>query len=164
MYPSIEALETVARLLAEERELLISAEAPIVLVPKERFRRPTLEALAPDNPALGVFLPYSPLHLLILGELGAPLVMTSANMPGDPLIIDDEAALTGLAGVVDAWIWNDRRIESRVDDSVVAFQGFSRRGVSREYGTGEARCHGPSGWRYQRPEPSWRSAASSSRL
>ncbi len=125
MYPSLEALEAAACLLDEERELLLSAEAPIVLVPKERFRSLPNEVLAPGNPDLGVFLPYSPVHLLVLGELRTPLVMTSANMPGDPLIIDDEAARMGLAGIVDAWIYHDRRIESRADDGVVFFQGLS---------------------------------------
>jgi hydrogenase maturation protein HypF len=123
MYPGIEALEAGAELLEAEREALSSSEVPIVLLPKARFRRPPLELLAPGNPALGVMLPYAPLQLILLGDLGRPLVMTSANMAGDPLIIDDEAARRGLASVVDAFIWHGRRIARRADDGVVFYQG-----------------------------------------
>jgi hydrogenase maturation protein HypF len=123
MYPSLEALEAAASLLPEEVAILCSEEAPILLLPKDRFKSRPLESLAPDNPALGVFLPYAPLQILLLGELGRPLVMTSANMPGDPLIIDDAAARKGLRGVVDGLIHHDRRIISRADDGVVLFQG-----------------------------------------
>ncbi|MGA2546133.1 MAG: carbamoyltransferase HypF [Rectinemataceae bacterium] len=121
MYPSLEALEAAADLLPEEGCELLSPEAPIVLVPRERFKIPPALALAPDNPSLGVFLPYSPLHELILMRIGRPLAMTSANLPGDPLVIDDEAARNGFSGLVEAFIAHDRPILQRADDGVVFF-------------------------------------------
>ena len=121
MYPSLAALEAAAELLPEERAELLSPEAPIVLIPKVRFRLPPPASLAPDNPALGVFLPYSPLHELILLRLGRPLALTSANLPGDPLVIEDEAARAGFAGVADAFVSHDRPILHRADDGVVFF-------------------------------------------
>jgi hydrogenase maturation protein HypF len=121
MYPSLEALNAAAELLPEERSALLSPEAPIVLVPKARFKIPPASALAPDNPSLGVFLPYSPLHELILMRIGRPLAMTSANLPGDPLVIHDGAARAGFTGLVEAMITHDRTILQRADDGVVFF-------------------------------------------
>ena len=123
MYPSLQALEEAAELSALERSMLLSPEAPIVLIPKTRFKIEMATALAPDNPCLGVFLPYSPLHQLILGRLGRPLALTSANLPGDPLVIDDGAARSGFAGLAAAFIAHDRRIVKRADDSVLFVAG-----------------------------------------
>jgi hydrogenase maturation protein HypF len=136
MYPSLAALEESARLLEPERAALASPEAPIVLVDKRRFRAPPAEAVAPRNASIGVMVPYSPLHLLILREIGRPLVMTSANLSGDPLVIDDEAARLGLAGVADAIVGHERRILRRADDGVaLACAGLS---LSLRKGRGSA--------------------------
>jgi hydrogenase maturation protein HypF len=123
MYPSLSALEAAAELLPEERSALLSPEAPIVLLPRSRFRIPPPRALAPDNPSLGVFLPYSPLHELILLRLGRPLALTSGNLPGDPLVIDDALARTGFAALADAIVSHDRPILQRADDGVLLFAG-----------------------------------------
>lgn len=117
MYPDLERLERATRLSPEERRLLGSSEAPIVLVPKGRFALPPSSLIAPDNPAIGVFLPYSPLHKLVLSALGRPLALTSANLPGDPLVVDDEAAKTAFSSYA-AIISHDRQILHRVDDGV----------------------------------------------
>jgi hydrogenase maturation protein HypF len=119
MYPNLAALEEAAKLLDSERDALTSSESPIVLVEKTRFSRPPAESVAPHNASIGVMIPYSPLHLLILSSIGRPLVMTSANLPGDPLIIDDESAKIGLEGVADAVIGHNRRILKRADDGIV---------------------------------------------
>jgi hydrogenase maturation protein HypF len=119
MYLDLSSLEAAAELLPEERAALASPEAPIVLVPKRRFARPPDSGVAPGNSSIGVFLPYSPLHKLLLMRITRPLVMTSANLPGDPLVIDDEAAREGLAGVASAFIVHDRKILKRADDGVV---------------------------------------------
>jgi len=118
MYPSLAALDEATCLLDAEREALASPRSPIVLVPKRRFKVPPAELVAPHNASIGVMVPYSPLHALVLREIGRPLVMTSANLPGDPLVIDDEAARSGLAGVADAIVGHDRRIMRRADDGV----------------------------------------------
>jgi hydrogenase maturation protein HypF len=118
MYPSLAALEEAALLSDDERAALASPEAPIVLVSKRRFCAPPAEGVAPHNASIGVMIPYSPLHLLVLREIGRPLVMTSANLPGDPLVIDDRAAREGLGGIADAIIGHDRKIHRRADDGV----------------------------------------------
>ncbi len=118
MYPDLGALRRAAELLDEEAEALASAEAPIVLIPKRRFAILPDSGIAPGNPSIGVFLPYSPLHKLLLMRVARPLALTSANLPGDPLIIDDEAARSALAGKVAAIVAHDRRILKRADDGV----------------------------------------------
>jgi hydrogenase maturation protein HypF len=68
---------------------------------------------------LGVMLPYSPLHHLLLGDAGVPLVMTSGNVSDEPIAYRDDDALERLAGIADRFLVHDRAIETRTDDSVV---------------------------------------------
>jgi hydrogenase maturation protein HypF len=99
-----------------EAALLRSPERPIVLVRK----RPGVlaEALAPGLAELGVMLPYSPLHALLLGELGRPLVATSANISGEPVLTEDSDVETRLAHLVEGCLHHDRPIVRPADDSV----------------------------------------------
>jgi hydrogenase maturation protein HypF len=76
-------------------------------------------AVAPRSPELGVMLPYSPLHHLLLSEAGGPLVMTSGNVSDEPIAYRDEEALERLAPIADLFLVHDRPIETRTDDSVV---------------------------------------------
>jgi hydrogenase maturation protein HypF len=77
------------------------------------------DAVAPHNPDLGLMLPYTPLHHLILADLGEPLVMTSGNVSDEPIAYEDADALARLGGVADAFLLHDRPIHVRTDDSVV---------------------------------------------
>ena len=111
-----------ARLLVDLDEaaaaLMLARERPIVLAP----RRPgaaVARALAPVSTELGVMLPYSPLHHLLLEGVGRPLVMTSGNVSDEPIAYRDEDALARLAGIADVFLLHDRPIETRTDDSVV---------------------------------------------
>ena len=102
--------ETLAILSAEERALLTSIERPIVLAKKRD--------IDDDNPLIGLFLPYTPLHHLLLREAGTPLVMTSGNVSDEPMITDNNEALERLTGIADLFLMHDRDIVTRVDDSV----------------------------------------------
>jgi hydrogenase maturation protein HypF len=101
--------------------LLTSPRRPIVLLP----RRPgaVAAAVAPGNRALGVMLPYSPLHHLLLEAAGGPIVLTSGNLSDEPIAYRDEDAFTRLAPIADAFLTHDRAIHIRTDDSVVRVWG-----------------------------------------
>jgi hydrogenase maturation protein HypF len=81
-------------------------------------------AVAPGNRQLGVMLPYTPLHHLLLREVGGPIVLTSGNVSDEPIAFSDADALERLGGIADAFLTHDRAIHIRTDDSVVrAFRG-----------------------------------------
>jgi hydrogenase maturation protein HypF len=114
-----------------ERELLSATERPIVLAPRRR-EAPVADAVAPGSPELGVMLPYSPLHHLLLAdysdhsdgsgaspEPGVALVMTSGNVSDEPIAFGDQDALERLAPIADLLLVHDRPIQTRTDDSVV---------------------------------------------
>jgi hydrogenase maturation protein HypF len=96
--------------------LLASPRRPIVLFP----RRPgtVAAAVAPGNRALGVMLPYTPLHHLLLEAVGGPIVLTSGNLSDEPIAYRDEDAFERLAAIADAFLTHDRAIHIRTDDSV----------------------------------------------
>jgi hydrogenase maturation protein HypF len=104
-------------LTPEAEELLTGIPRPIVLAP---CRADLPSEIAPDNPDLGVMLPYTPLHHLLFAA-GAPdvLVMTSANRSNEPLAYRDEEAFERLSDIADAFLVGERPIARRVDDSVV---------------------------------------------
>ena len=108
---------------AREEALLLCRQRPIVLLEKrwdiEDEMRSVMEALAPGNPCLGVMLPYTPLHHLLLAECDAPLVMTSGNISEEPIAFEDADAFDRLAGVADLFLTHDRPIAERCDDSVM---------------------------------------------
>ncbi|MGH3152552.1 MAG: carbamoyltransferase HypF [Streptosporangiaceae bacterium] len=104
-------------------ELLASRARPIVLLPR-RPGAPVAEAVAPGNRQLGVMLPYTPLHHLLVQAAAGPIVLTSGNVSDEPIAYRDADALDRLAGVADAFLTHDRAIHMRTDDSVArAFGG-----------------------------------------
>ncbi|GII28119.1 carbamoyltransferase HypF [Planotetraspora mira] len=82
-------------------------------------RPPVAPSVAPGNRRLGLMLPYTPVHLLLLAELGVPIVLTSGNVSDEPIAYDDADALGRLSGIADAFLVHDRPIHIRTDDSVV---------------------------------------------
>ena len=118
MAASVEAASALVELGAAERELLLGGARPIVLAPR-RPGAPVAASVAPRARQLGVMLPYSPLHHLLLADAGATLLMTSANVSDEPIAYRDEDALERLGGLADVFLLHDRPIQTRTDDSVV---------------------------------------------
>jgi len=118
MFPDMEALRLAAESSAAEEELLGSPAAPIVLL-RRRPAAALAPSLAPGNPWVGAFLPYSPLHLLLLAAFGRPVVATSGNLAEEPLCTDCTEAHVRLAGIAGTFLDHDRPIAHPVDDSVV---------------------------------------------
>ena len=117
MVQDLAQASTVAVLNDEERKLLTSVERPIVLAAR-RAGGPLAPEVAPNNPLVGVMLPYAPLHHLLMQQVGRPLVMTSANLSEEPLAYRNVEALEHLAGIADSFLMHNREIETRCDDSV----------------------------------------------
>jgi hydrogenase maturation protein HypF len=117
LYPSIELVRRNCRLSEPEERLLASPEAPIVLL-QRRASTDLSSLLAPGNPNLGVMLPSSPLHHLLMRDLGFPIVATSGNLSDEPMCINEQEALSRLAGIADVFLVHDRPIVRHVDDSI----------------------------------------------
>ncbi|MCW6037888.1 carbamoyltransferase HypF [Spirulina subsalsa FACHB-351] len=118
MYPSLSAVKAHCWVSPLEAELLQSPEAPIVLL-RKRPQQPLVEAVAPLNPNLGVMLPYTPLHHLLLQGVNRPLVATSGNLANEPICTDEGEAVQRLGGIADVFLVHNRPIVRAVDDSVV---------------------------------------------
>ena len=107
-----------AHVSAREAALLHSPARPIVLL-RRRAGAAVAPSVAPGSPWLGVMAPYTPLHHLLAGDVGRPLVMTSGNRSDEPIAINDDEARTRLAGIADALLGHDRPIHRRCEDSVL---------------------------------------------
>jgi len=119
MVRDIGAARALCRVGALERGLIEAPARPIVLLEARRDGEPALApSVATGNRRLGVFLPYTPLHHLLLEAVGRPLVLTSGNLTDEPLATDDDDALARLAGLADGFLAHDREIRARYDDSV----------------------------------------------
>ena len=101
----------------KEAELLNSSQCPIVLL-KRKGSSSVSPSVAPNLGYLGVMLPYTPLHHVLLRETGLPLVMTSGNLSEEPIAKDNDEALRRLKGIPDYFLMHNRDIYSRYDDSV----------------------------------------------
>jgi hydrogenase maturation protein HypF len=118
MYPSLDTVEGDCFVSLQERQLLLSPEAPIVLL-KSRNNKICAPGIAPNNPYLGVMLPSTPLHHLLLEELGFPIVATSGNLANEPICIDEVEALQRLGGIADLFTIHNRAISRPIDDSIL---------------------------------------------
>jgi hydrogenase maturation protein HypF len=135
MYPHLDLIKTHCHVSPVEERLLLAPEAPIVLLkrkissPKSEIRSPQPEikslqfplapSVAPRNPCLGVMLPYTPLHHLLMHEFGLPVVATSGNLSDEPICIDEHEALQRLGNIADVFLVHNRPIARHVDDSIV---------------------------------------------
>jgi len=119
-----------------EEALLGSPARPIVLV-RRRVGSDLAPSVAPGTAWLGLMLPYTPLHHLLLADTGLPLVMTSGNRTDEPIAVDDGEATRRLGAIADLVLGHDRRIQRRCEDSVVRTGGLVRR--SRGFAPGALR-------------------------
>jgi hydrogenase maturation protein HypF len=119
MVPSFADARLIADVAAEEAAALTDAAAPIVLLQARQDGNPIAPSVAPANPRLGVMLPYTPLHHLLMTELGFPIVATSGNRSSEPIVADEKDALARLGGLADLFLVHDRPILRPVDDSVL---------------------------------------------
>ncbi len=119
MVTDTSAAELLVELDQRSRELLESPERPIVLARRRPGTAAVAPSIAPGAPELGLMLPYSPLHHLLLAGAGTTLVMTSGNRSEEPICFRDEDALDRLGAIADLFLVHDRPIETRTDDSVV---------------------------------------------
>lgn len=139
----------IAQVEPEEEAPLGAPEAPIVLLRARCDAGLIATNVAPDNPRLGVMLPATPLHHLLMRELGFPIVATSGNLGEEPIIADTETALEKLGGIADLFLTHDRAIVRPVDDSVVRVmagcatvlrlaRGYAPLSLKNPLGTGSA--------------------------
>jgi hydrogenase maturation protein HypF len=117
MVPDVAAAEKLCFVSGAERAALASIRRPIVIL-QRRPGSSISESLAPGNPTLGVMLPYTPLHHLLFGQSFSALVMTSGNLSEEPIVTGNREAEQRLGSVADAFLFHNRDIHTRVDDSV----------------------------------------------
>jgi hydrogenase maturation protein HypF len=131
-----------------EARLLASAGRPIVLA-RKNGTNDLARNIAPDLAEIGVFLPYSPLHALLLEEFGSPLVATSANISGEPVLTENHEVEARLSGVVDAFLHHDRPIVRPADDPVYRRVAGALRPI--RIGRGSAPVEIALPWQQQQP-------------
>jgi len=133
MFHSIAGIKEFAAVSTLEEQLLISPQSPIVLLNRiikgNKIKR-LAKSVAPGNPYLGIMLPYSPLHHLIMNELKSPIIATSANLSDEPICIDEVDALSRLTDIADYYLVHNRPIVRQVDDSIAQI-GMGREMIHR---------------------------------
>ncbi len=122
MAPDLASVDRLVELEPDDRRLIATRARPIVVAPR-RNGAAVAASVAPRSPELGVMLPYSPLHHLLLADATEPLVMTSGNLSDEPIAYRDEDALRRLGSIADLLLVGERPIATRVDDSAVRLRG-----------------------------------------
>jgi len=123
MVATIKEIEDHCFISSQERKLLQSPQCPIVLLRWKQSSSNITPAVAPNLKYLGVMLPYTPLHHILLTETGVPLVMTSGNISEEPIAKDNDEAVARLRGIADYFLLHNRDIYARYDDSVYIVEG-----------------------------------------
>jgi hydrogenase maturation protein HypF len=131
------SLELIVELSASDREFLLHPARPILLVKKKQGAMLS-QSIAPGLAEMGVMLPYSPLHHLLLNDFGGPLLATSANISGEPVLTDNAEVEQRLAHVAEACLHHDRSIERPADDPV--FRSIAGKPRPMRLGRGFAPC------------------------
>lgn len=141
MFPSMNLINSVCDVSNLESRLLASPEAPIVLLKKktkaDNINIKFSDNIAPKNPYLGIMLPYTPLHHVMMKELKTPVIATSGNYSDEPICTDEFEALKRLKTVADYFLVHNRKIIRHVDDSIARILN------NREFITRRARGYAP---------------------
>ena len=120
LFPTLKAIHETCDAATPEIHWLKSAAAPIVLLHRRADGDGLAPEVAPGLPWIGAMLPYTPLHHLLLHELGFPVVATSGNLTDEPICTDFDEAVARLGGIADFFLTHDRPIARPMDDSVMA--------------------------------------------
>lgn len=136
MVPDLEAVRELCEVSAAEEATLAGSARPVVLLRlrTDAARRTLAPSVAPGLHELGVMLPYTPLHHLLLRGFGSPLVMTSGNVTEEPIAKDNDEGIARLGAIADSFLLHDRDIYARYDDSVVRVLEGSERVIRRARG------------------------------
>ncbi len=126
MMSMLEEIKEHCVVLPKEERLLLSPQCPIVLLKWKKEESSVCEEVAPALKYLGVMLPYTPLHHLLLREAGIPLVMTSGNISEEPIAKDNDEALHRLGHIADYFLLHNRDIYAKYDDSVTFVEEGTR--------------------------------------
>ncbi len=118
MVPGLQQARKLCVISEKEQRLLQSSEAPIVLLQRHEQEDGLAPSVAPGNPNLGLLLPYTPLHHILMHEIDFPVIATSGNLSDEPICIDEYEALKRLASIADVFLVHNRPICRHVDDSV----------------------------------------------
>ncbi|MDZ8138308.1 MAG: carbamoyltransferase HypF [Nostoc sp. DedQUE04] len=145
MARNIEVIEEYCSINAKEKELLTSSAAPIVLL-QATGKKVVAPSIASKQNTLGFMLPYTPLHHLILRRMNRPIVLTSGNLADEPQCIDNEEAREKLGTIADYFLFHNREIINRVDDSVVRVLGDKVQTIRRARGYAPASISLPLGF------------------
>ncbi|MEH2358777.1 carbamoyltransferase HypF [Nostoc sp.] len=145
MARDIEVIEEYCTVNAKEKELLTSAAAPIVLL-QASGKKVVAPSVTPGQNTLGFMLPYTPLHHLIMRRMNRPIVLTSGNLADEPQCIDNDEARGKLRTIADYFLFHNREIINRVDDSVVSVVGDKAQTIRRARGYAPAPISLPRGF------------------
>jgi hydrogenase maturation protein HypF len=133
MFPDMDSAKAETDINRAEERALNSIERPVVIV-KKKETTSLADAVSPGNSTVGIFLPYTPLHHLILRKLKKPVVATSANITDDPIVKDEKEAFSRLPNVADVILAHNRDIIRRCDDSVVRIMAERQVPIRRSRG------------------------------
>ncbi|MBQ6138728.1 MAG: carbamoyltransferase HypF [Methanobrevibacter sp.] len=134
MSPDIETVKGYAIVSDAEEETMLSKERPIVILKKSESYD-FAQSVSPGLHNIGVMLPYAPLHHLLFNHTDTPAyIMTSANVPGEPMMITNEEILKNLDTIADYYLIHNRRILNRCDDSVARFRNNELAFIRRSRG------------------------------
>jgi hydrogenase maturation protein HypF len=134
MMADIDTVKKYCLISPVEERLMASPQAPVVLLRRRSEPSDIVPEVAPNLKYLGVMLPYTPLHHLLMRELSFPLIMTSGNMSEEPIVCENEEAIKKLGGIAGCFLAHNRDIAARYDDSVALVENDSVRLVRRARG------------------------------